>query len=264
MKIEYSSKKWSKEVERFKKVLNEIGDYTKNEHMFIKKFNESPTKDYLDFYNCLYCTYEGMARYSYLNDLSNTKCLDYTYLSGLALICVKKMYDSGIRTEYNFTVEESLAEFDYALYELIAVGETDIPIFKEDDNLICLMVNQNYDKAKQLINMLPDEVDESKEVYYRCQKHLKSIYIAIINNDEKMFNEELLKRIKKYRKNMVGYSTIIDIVSIALIKMASLVGIKCTVDVIEIPKMFFNDSYVINKETVKLPFYDEFLKSNLF
>lgn len=143
------------------------------------------------------------------------------------------------------------------------MDETNFPIFNDDNNLICLMLKQNYDKAKQLIDMLPDEVDESREIYYSKQKHLKNIYKAIVNHDEKVFNEELVKRIKKYRRNMVGYSTIIDIVSIALIKMAKLADVKCTVDVIEIPKMFFDKSYVIDKEKVKLPFYDEFLKLNL-
>ncbi len=265
MKIDYSSKKWPKEVENVKKFLKEIGgDFSINEQTLIKRFNESSTKNYLSFYNGLYNTYESMARYYYLNDVANTKCIDYTYLSGLALLCVKRMYDNGIRTEYNFTVEDSLSEFDYALYELIAVDETNFPIFNDDDNLICLMVNQNYDKAKQLIDLLPDQADESKEVYYSKQKYLKNIYKAIVTHDEKIFNEELVKRIKKYRKNMVGYSTIIDIVSIALIKMAKLADIKCIVDVIEIPKMFFDKSYAIDKETVKLPFYDKLLKLNLF
>lgn len=52
-----------------------------------------------------------MARYSYLNDPSSTKYMDYTYLSGLALLCVKKMYDNGIRTEYNYIVEDSLSAY---------------------------------------------------------------------------------------------------------------------------------------------------------
>lgn len=41
-----------------------------------------------------------------------------------------------------------------------------------------------------------------------------------------MFNEDLLIRINKYRKNIFGYSTIIYIGSIGLVKMGKLVGIK--------------------------------------
>jgi len=173
------------------------------------------------------------------------------------------MYDNGVGTKYKDVIDPFLAEFDYALYELIAVAETNFSIFNRDDNLICLMLKQKYDDAKKIIDMLPDIVDDSNEVYYVNQKFLKNIYKAIVDGDEKKFNEEIVKRIKKYRRNMVGYSTIIDVVSIALIKMAMKAGIECNVDVIEIPKMFFDESNKIDKDSVKLPFFDEFMKAGL-
>ena len=107
------------------------------------------------------------------------------------------------------------------------------------------------------------QTDESREVYYTRQQHLKKIYQAIIEKNEKAFNEELIKRIKKCRKNMVGYLTIVDIVSIALIKIAKKAGLNYTFDVIEIPKMYFDETYKIDKEKVKLPFYDEFVKEGI-
>lgn len=91
MKIDYCSKKWPKEVDDMKKFLKDCGgDYSKNEKTLIKDFEESSAKDYLDFYNCLYGEYMCMARYSYLCDINSTKCIEYTYLSGLAFIYVKK------------------------------------------------------------------------------------------------------------------------------------------------------------------------------
>lgn len=96
--------------------------------------------------------------------------------------------------------------------------------------------------------------------YSVSPEFLNKMYMAIIEHDEKSFNEELAKRIKKYRRNMVGYSTIIDVVSIALIKMAEREEIHCTVDVIEIPEQFFDGTCKIDKDKDKLPFYDEFLE----
>lgn len=265
MKLDYESKKWIKEVDKFNKFKKEVGGrFNKNELATIDKFLKSQNKDYLRLYSRLSGTYERIATYLYLEDLNNKKCIDYTYLSGIALIHTKKMYDYGINTEKGTIVENCIQEIDFALYEMIACDEVNVPYLKEDDNnLISLVLHQKYEKAKEILCELPNDVDDSNEVYYISTIFLKQIYLAIINHDERMFNEELVKRIKKYRKNMVGYSTIIDIVSIALIKMAKLAGIKCTIDVIEIPKIFFDETYVVDKETTKLPFYDEFLELGL-
>jgi len=205
--------------------------------------------------------YERMSVYYYLDNIESKEIIKYTYLSGCALLMTKYMYEKGIRTKINRIIENCIAEIEFALFQLIAVGETDNPyIASEENNLIMLMYCQKYEQANMVLSQLPDELDESREVYYVRPEFLKKIYMAIIEHDEKSFNEELAKRIKKYRRNMVGYSTIIDVVSIALIKMAEREGIHCTVDVIEIPKQFFDGTCEIDKDKDKLPFYDEFLK----
>lgn len=266
MNLDYKNKKWTKEVDRFNKYKKEVGGiYNRNELHAINVFLKSQNKDYLRLFSRLFSTYRVIAINLYLEGINNYKCKDYSYLSGLALILTKIMYDNGVRTEHNNIIGNCIQEIDFALYAMISCDEVNVPFLKEDDNnLISLVLHQKYERAQQILNELPDDVDESKEVYYVSPIFLKKIYLAIIDHDEKIFNDELAKRIYKYRRNMVGYSTIIDIVSIALIKMAKLVGIKCTIDVIEIPKMFFDESYVIDKETVKLPFYDAFLKLNSF
>lgn len=266
MSLDYQNKKWTKEVAEFNKYKKEVGGiYNRNELHAINMFLKSQNKDYLRLYSRLFSTYRVIAMNLYLEGLNNKKCKDYSYLSGIALILSKIMYDNGIRTEHNNIIENCIQELDFALYEMISCDEVNVPFLKEDDNnLISLVLHQKYEKAKEILCELPDDVDESKEVYYVSPVFLKKIYLAIINHDEKLFNNELAKRIEKYRRNMVGYSTIIDIVSIALIKMAKLAGIECTIDVIEIPKVFFDESYIIDKDSIKLPFFDEFLKLNLF
>ena len=86
---------------------------------------------------------------------------------------------------------------------------------------------------------------------------LKPIYYAIINHDEETFNCELALRIKEYRRSMIGYSTLLDIPAVALIKIAERAGIRSFIDVVEIPKVFFN----IPKEftsNLELPYFQQF------
>lgn len=265
MKIKYKGNKWDKEVLKYQKMINETkGIINKNELYTIDKFLKDNSNDYLRLYSRLSGNYERMATYYYLDDINNMDVKKYTYLSGYAMLITKYLYEKGVRTIYNEIIENDISNIDYALYQLIAVGEVDNPyIVSEEYNLIMLMYHQKYDQAKLLLEQLTDTPDESNEIYYVNPEYLKKIYMAIIEHDENGFNEELAKRIKKYRKNMVGYSTIIDVVSIALIKIADKEGLHCTVDVIETPKLFFNKTYEINKDEVKLPYYDEFLSLEL-
>lgn len=203
MKIEYYNKKWEKEVLKFNKFKKEVkGDFNKNENHSIQEFIKGECKDYLRLYDCLSSHYANRARYSYLENFegNNYEPIKYTYLSAIALLYVKTMYEQGIRTTYNGIIYDSLIGFDYTIYQLIAVNETDYPIFNDESNIIMLLFKQKLEKAENLVEKLPDKMDESREVYYIGQPFLKNIYRAIINKDEKQFNEVLVKRIKKYRK----------------------------------------------------------------
>lgn len=261
MKVEYKGKKWDKEVLKCKKMLKDTkGVFNKNELHNINKFLTEQSKDYLRLYSRLSGDYERMATYYYLNDIDSKEIIKYTYLSGISLFVTKYLYEKGIRTFYNEIIEDDIDNIDYALFQMIAVDNADNSyVLREENNLIMLMYHQKYEQAKLLLEKLSDNPDEAYEIYYLNPENLKTIYMAIIEHDEKRFNEELVKRIKKYRKNMVGYSTIIDIASVALIKMAEREGLCCMVDVIEIPKQFFDKSCVIDKSEIKLPYYDEFI-----
>ena len=261
MHIQYKTRKWLKEVEnfkRFKTCLNE--KFNNNELNIIEEFKQSGCLDYLRLYNCLAGDYRCMSEYHYLNNSESDEFQTYIFLSGLASLVTLYLHKKGVKTKYNQIVIDSLNNIDYSLFQLIAVDKVDNVFIKnEEDNLIMLMYNQEYDKAKMILDNLPEIEDVQNEIYYIKPVFLKEIYRSIIEQNEDRFNECLANRIKKYRKNMVGYSTIIDIASVALIKMAEKEGIHCTVDVIEIPKLFFDKTHMINKDEVKLPYYDEFL-----
>ena len=76
--------------------------------------------------------------------------------------------------------------------------------------------------------------------------------LAIINQDEEAFNEELKKRIKKYRRNMVDYTILFDAVSIAMIKFARRRGMNYTFSVAEIPEYFLDMDIRVDKEKYRL------------
>jgi len=266
MKLDYKGKKWDKEVANFQKFKKSVnGELNSNELYDISMFEKSGCNGYLRLYNILSSTYHVMARYYYMDSIENDIIVKYIYLSGTALLLSKKLYDRGIRTsnanQDDITKNSIEQNLDSALFKMIATDEAESPLIQsEKENLIMLMYNKEYDKAKEILDQITDSPDDSKEVYYVASEFLKPIYMAIINNDEKAFNEELAKRIKKYRKNMVGYSTIIDVTSVALIKIAARSGVVCTVDTIEIPKQFFGKDLAALKSDCKLPYYDEFLK----
>lgn len=263
MKIEYQGKKWGKEIIKFQKFKKSVkGRFDNNENFVIKQFQETNNKDFLRLYNHLSGVYERMSTYYYLDDINSDKIINYTYLSGMAMLISACLHKNGARTQFDEVVKNSIEQnTDYALFQLIAVAEMELPyVSLEENNLIMLMYHQKYEQAKLLLEKIPDNPDESYEIYYINPENLQNIYMAIIEHDEKRFNEELVRRIKKYRKNMVGYSTIIDIVSVALIKIAEREGLHCMIDVIEIPKQFFDKTCAIDKKEVKLPYYDEFLK----
>lgn len=261
MKLEYQSTKWNKEVAKFQEFKKSVkGNFDNNENYVIDEFLKTGSEDFLRLYNNLAGVYERMSTYYYLDDIECKKIKEYVYLSGVAGILSWRLYKKDARTSYNKIVEDSINEnIDYALFQLIAVDELDLQYLTgEENNIIILMYLQKYEQAKIALDLLPDNINVSVEWYYKKPQFLKGIYTAIIEHDEKKFNEELVARIKKYRKNMVGYSVIMDIVSVALIKMAEREGLRCTVDVIEIPRQFFEDTYLINKDIVKLPYFDEF------
>lgn len=264
MKLEYKGKKWDKEVAAYRKMINATKAINKNELFTIKKFLDGNSKDYLRLFSRLSSNYERMATYYYLEDVNSEEVKKYTYLSGYALLLTKCLYEKGLRTEYNDIIEHTIKNIDFAIYQLIAAEGIDNPyISTQEDQLPMLVYHRKYEQAKSLLEQLADKPDEAKEIYYVRPEFLKQIYMAIIEHDEARFNEELAIRITKYRKNIVGYSTIIDVVSVALIKMAEREGLRCSVNVIEIPTLFFDKTNNIDLTKEKLPYFDDFLASNL-
>jgi len=266
MKLDYQSKKWQKETDNFRRFKKDIkGDYLKNLRFVLNEFEKTGCTGYLRLFCLLSGTYQELAEYYYLDEAGcpSIDIFNAAYLSGLAGIVAKTLFENGVRTgseTLDRICTNSVAEkYEPSLFQLISVGETDSPYLSIAENdVIMLIYRQKYEQARVLVEALPDAPDESRELYYNHSEFLKHIYIAILDKDEKAFNDELAKRIRKYRRNMAGYSPIIDYTSVALIKIAQQAGLNCTVDVIEVPHLFFDDSLKIDKTAVALPYLDKF------
>ncbi len=272
MKITYKTKKWDKEIAHNIEVRNEINkpdvsmeqaniDFLIDEYISTqgneeKAVNDYRVRDLVSLYYLISGQYYLASETAWMLCEDAQKSAEYLYLY---LLSKRKAYDlqkSGVEIT-NPAVEKGLQrvkEIRMAVYSAIAIGEVELfEDYLEQLPIIFSIYNNDYERARVLVNELSDNPDETREVYYQDEKFLKNILKALLNKDEKMFNEELIKRVKKLRRNMVGYLTVVDITSIALIKLAEKCGLSCTFDIIEIPKYFLSEEFNVDKQAFDLP-----------
>lgn len=255
LKLDYKNKKWDKQLMEWSKVWKSLnGEFPSihNIKYMAKELiadSEPDKRSYDDFLEVCADEYKLASWDYYIQDITDYRAVDYTYLSGWAGVLKSKL--NGEETE-----EENPA-LQSALYELIATGQTQTTYLTKPNGIISYVYNGCYEKARELLDRVEEDTELVYGSYYTKINCLKRIYMAILDGDETAFNEELMLRIKKYRRNMVGYTTIIDHISVALIKMAQKAGLNYTFDVIEIPKLFFDEAYKIDKEQVKIAYSEE-------
>lgn len=258
MKIDYKNKKWDKQLTNLNKVIKDLKGKLSGEINITSAYknlieNREPSKkNYSAYLKSCQRNYASAAGSRYMLDNSDYKAVDYTYLSGLTGVLASELMGE-ILDDKNMDLQE-------AIYELIAADYTQVSYLREESGIISCIFNQKYEKAKELLDNIQADEEVVEGSYYKDYSALKNIYMAIIEKNEKAFNEELQKRIKRYRRNMVGYTTKIDYISIALIKLAKKAGIHYTFEVIEIPGLFFDENYQINKEQVKFNCMDEVME----
>lgn len=125
------------------------------------------------------------------------------------------------------------------LYQAISVNEWELAANSASPcPIIYAILNGEYGKAKELLLAYTEEPDEGQELYFIHMPYVKQIYFAMLNKDENEFNEQLAKRINKYRKRSSDYQPVIDTTSIALIKMAEKLGLQYKFKVEEVPEYF--------------------------
>lgn len=254
MKLDYKSKKWDEEMKKIQDYKKYCGEgYLSNVNAVINKF--SKTNDYAWLYGCLDLNYQEIC-YMYLQENDYKKVLENTYLSAKSMITFKQINEKGLKTQF-VSKNEKLLEVEYAICKMIAIDCVESILDNCQESIIGNLYMGNIEKAQKLVEQIPDGCLKEEDVYYRTPFFIKILYQAIIDKDEEKFNNELCKRVKKYRKNMVGYSTIIDYTSIALIKVANKLGIQSNLHIVEMPEFFFepiNTDEIMKQE---LPFQEE-------
>ncbi|MBO5320328.1 MAG: hypothetical protein J6B01_11070 [Ruminococcus sp.] len=139
------------------------------------------------------------------------------------------------------------------LYQAISVNEWKLAINNSSPcPIIQAMLNEEYEKAIKLLLSDIEESDESQEAYFIHMPYVKQIYFAMLSKDENEFNEQLAKRVNKYRKRPSDYQPVIDTASIALIKMAEKLGLQYKFRVEEIPEYFLEVKVPIERSDCKI------------
>lgn len=249
-KLTYQSPKW----EKCKQELIQIGyDFSKELNIdgYIRELKNSKmeAEDYCHFFACISLQYRSWATSLYLNNPHDLRIIDNIYCSGMAGVLSQQLGGLDLPQWKN--------QFQTALYELAAIGYTDICYLQDNYSALSCMLTENLELAERMLSNIDMDVSPRIGSQYVELKYLKNIYLAIIQGDEFAFNSEIIRRIKTYRKNPYTHAVIIDFPVIALIRIAKKYGISYRENVAEIPTILLNDKITIQTEQLKLPFSDE-------
>lgn len=226
-------------------------------HRFFHKENY-PTagaiQDAAGLYYAFQSIYNLAAKYKYYidNDINTT----FQYYR-MGAIYYAMAYQE---TQHTCQVDEIVLDYmndiethEKFLYQTISVGEWELARANAAPcPVIQAMLHENYAKAKELLLMDTEELNESQEAYFIHLPYLKRIYLAMLNGDEQAWNEQLAKRINQYRKRPSDYQPVVDFVSISLIKMAQKLNLQCQFQVEEIPEYFFKTIPIIERMDCKV------------
>ena len=262
-KLDYQSPKWEKELknkEKEDKQFNGQSATLVNLQRILKLYQEkeSSLRDYRMLYENLQLKYKLLANNCYLRDTDDWQCIDYTYLSGTSGI-LAKLYDTPEKQKGRHTTDakNAITDFDFAVLQMFATDQPLPKCVQNMDHIYVQLLSGNFEKVNALFQQLGTKFDPSKPDKPWASERTRADIQAVMKKHEKFLRESLIARIKEYRKAPVGYSTFIDIYSIAFIKLAKQYGMNCEIDVIEIPKIFFAEERCKIDQTVKLPFFDE-------
>ena len=88
-------------------------------------------------------------------------------------------------------------------------------------------------------------------------KYLKNLYLAVLQGDDAVFNDEIIRRIKYLRRNPPSHTVAIDFPLVAIVKIAWKSGLCCQVEAAELPEFLLNETCILYRERPKLPLDDE-------
>lgn len=252
----YQSKKWNQVIAHLLEGEKIMGMGYQHE---ISELTEECAKssDYFRLCVCIANTYDLWA-WEYLAIGNQEKVIQTTCMAVKSFFYACRMKKAEIPTKQIYTNIFSRME-DY-ICKAITTGCFDEFSDCYEDTVMGSLYLGEKEKAKKLVEQLP-EIDEKRpEVYYIKPQFLKGIYNALLNQNEELLKEELVKRVKKYRKNMTSYATVIDFTTIGLLKTAKRYGMNVELDIAETPAFLKEDIDMEHFSALKIPFQDEMEK----
>lgn len=266
----YQPPKWEKELRNkakvWKKQDGKISAYYNMMALLARnERKESAQRDYRRIYSNLHLEYHMIAGNLYLKNPDDIQCVTYCYLSGLAGIFAY-LFDHAVgekisKQQQNLDItemEHAVKDFACSILQLYAVNQPIPPYMKHINHLYISLFEGDFEKTRSLLSKTGTEFDCSNPDQLWISETERSIIQAILCKDDNALYKSLVQHIKNYRKWPVGYSTFIDIRSIAYIKLARQYGMNCELNIIEIPNMFFDDTICrIDVTEMKLPFYED-------
>lgn len=262
-KLDYQSIKWDKELKKTSKILKQLGESPSIQRIkrYCRYFQDAlaAKRDYHTFYSNLHLTYKILANEYYLLNNEDEQCIEYMYLSSMAGILANVFDTPESLRERNETDTVNLVEdFSSAVRQRYSLDQPFPKCIQNMDHIYVQLFQGNFEKVNELLQKVNRAYDPEKPDEFWLSKSESELVQSILKSDEKALQKALIKHIKEYRKQPIGYSTFIDIYSIAFIKLANKYGMNCDIDIIEIPKMFFDqDSCKMDKDKIKVPFFDE-------
>ena len=259
----YQPPKWEKEQREYFRVLKQTGgkDCTlKSLQSLIERKKESPeSRDYATLYRRLYLKYHILAGDMYLIGSPDQQCITYTYLSGMSAILAYLFHMLNPPKDLHETDRRNIpSNFILGMLELYAVNQPLPACIRHIDNPdIQLLMGDEDDTAAPSDgpNLQPDpegpyrfEISEGEQEAIR----------AVRERDSKTLKERLVKWIRAYRREPLGYADYVDIYSIAFIKLAHKLNMDCDINIIEIPSFFFDDAICrIDPAETQVPFFED-------
>ena len=223
-------------IEEFEKLKQ------KQENVNEDKQNKKETK--VDKYHSLIGHYEYMAKMTYVTQHDKQKTLEYYSLAAYAARdCIQALRDGhkavGWYSDHiNVVLEDKNKDnLHYYIKSAILTGKYDIALdIVTKDSLIGAMLLGEDERAK---TYLPEDFEQIG----KYDRDWDGTLWAIIHKDEKLMNnciKEYIKTLRWQAKNFDQIDLIAEF-SLPLIRLAQDRGMKCTIDVYELPLELLDD-----------------------
>ena len=266
-KLAYQSSKWEKERQNNeKRYIANKGKFAAQTNMegVIKRGLAKPAdcRDYVSYYSLFSLSYKILAGRTYLRNNSDSQVIRYTYLSGMAAIFAYLFDIARPAVNRDKTDQVNMVrDFSYGLLQLFSVQNNIPQCLSSLEHPYVQMLLGNFEKAVELLPSTVTEYDAAHPYAVLMSDEACLTVQAMAEKDEKALNNRLVQHIKNERKWPAGYSVFVDEYSIAYLKLTRLNHMACELDVIEVPKMFFDDAVCkIDTSETKLPFFDDALE----